>query len=101
AIMGKPAVVADLPGARQHFDADMLEWYASGEPQSVAEALLRLVDDPPAREHRLERAAARARGLSWDAEPAGYARLVDEVAVFVSAGVATDSPPGGSEGPVG
>ena len=46
AIMGKPVVAADLPTARQHFDADMLAWYDSGDPTSLADALLRLVDDP-------------------------------------------------------
>jgi len=80
AIMGKPVVAADLPAARQHFDADMLAWYTSGDPASLADALLRLVDDPVARDHAVERAAVRARELSWDAEASAYAALVAEVA---------------------
>jgi glycosyltransferase involved in cell wall biosynthesis len=80
AIMRKPVVAADLPAARQHFDADMLSWYESGNPQSLADALLRLVDDPAARVDGIDRAAVRARELSWDAEASAYADLVAEVA---------------------
>jgi glycosyltransferase involved in cell wall biosynthesis len=119
AVMGKPVVAADLPAAREHFDADMLAWYRSGDPGSLADAVLRLLDDPEARERSVARAAVRARELSWDAEAPAYARLVDEVA-WVSgvtgagngasdatdpsdasgASDASDPSPAGSEGPV-
>ena len=34
---------ADLPAARDHFDPEMLSWYESGDPASMAAAILRLV----------------------------------------------------------
>jgi glycosyltransferase involved in cell wall biosynthesis len=121
AVMGKPVVAADLPAAREHFDPDMLAWYRSGDPRSLAEAVLTLVDDPEARERAVARAAIRARQLSWDAEAPAYAQLVDEVAGVGSAaggpagatdpppagatdpppGGTSDRPPAGGEGPVG
>jgi glycosyltransferase involved in cell wall biosynthesis len=80
AVMGKPVVAADLPAAREHFEADMLAWYRSGDPASLADAILGIIDHPAMRARAVERAAIRARELSWDAEAPAYARLVAEVA---------------------
>ncbi len=80
AVMGKPAIAADLPAARDHFDPEMLSWYESGDPASMAAAILRLVDQPDAREAGAAAAGARARDLSWDRESRAYVELVDAVA---------------------
>lgn len=80
AVMGKPVVAADLPAARQHFDAPMLSWYEPGDAASLAAAILRLVDDAPAREAGVMAAAERARELSWDREAPAYVALVNAVA---------------------
>ena len=80
AIMGKPVVAADLPAAHEHFDPPMLAWYESGSVASMAAAILRLVDDPAARETAARLAAERARELSWDREAPAYVALVEEVA---------------------
>ena len=80
AVMGKPVIAADLPTAHEHFEADMLAWYRSGDPASLADAALRIVDDPEGRTRAVARAAIRARELSWDAEAPAYTALVAEVA---------------------
>jgi glycosyltransferase involved in cell wall biosynthesis len=80
AVMDKPVVAADLPAARQHFDPEMLSWYASGDPDSLASAILRLVDDIEFRETAARSAAGRARELSWDNEAPAYVALVESVA---------------------
>ena len=80
AVMGKPVVAADLPAAREHFDPPMLAWYESGSVASMAAAILRLVDDPAARESGARLAGDRARELSWDREAPEYVALVEEVA---------------------
>jgi glycosyltransferase involved in cell wall biosynthesis len=80
AVMNKPVVAADLPAARQHFDAGMLSWYEPGDVASLAAAILRIVDDPVARDAAVEAAAVRARELSWDREAPGYVALVESVA---------------------
>jgi glycosyltransferase involved in cell wall biosynthesis len=80
AVMGKPVVAADLPAAREHFEADMLAWYAPGDARSLARAILQLVDTPAARDAAAARAAERARELSWDREAPAYVALVEDVA---------------------
>jgi len=80
AVMGKPVVAADLTAARQHFDAPMLSWYEPGDAGSLAAAILRLVDDPAARDAGALAAAERARELSWDREAPAYVELVESVA---------------------
>jgi glycosyltransferase involved in cell wall biosynthesis len=80
AVMGKAVVAADLPAARQHFDPPMLSWYESGHAESLAAAILRLVDDVEAREAGARTAAERARALSWDREAPAYVALVGSVA---------------------
>jgi glycosyltransferase involved in cell wall biosynthesis len=80
AVMGKPVVAADLPAVRDHFDPEMLAWYEPGDEASLAAAILRLVDDPEARESGAAAAAGRARELSWDREAPGYVALVESVA---------------------
>jgi glycosyltransferase involved in cell wall biosynthesis len=80
AVMGKPVVAADLPAAHEHFEPAMLSWYASGDVASMAAAIVRLVDDPAARDEAARLAAERARELSWDREAPEYVALVEEVA---------------------
>ncbi len=80
AIMGKPVVAADLPAARAEFDEDMLAWYAPDDPADLARAILRVVDDAAWRAAAVERAAARARDLSWDVEAPRYLALVEGLA---------------------
>ena len=79
AVMNKPVVAADLPAARQHFDPEMLSWYESGDPASLAAAILRIVDDPERRDAGARAAAERARELSWDREAPAYVALVDAI----------------------
>jgi glycosyltransferase involved in cell wall biosynthesis len=80
AVMGKPVVAADLPAAREHFDDPMLSWYEPGSVAGLAAAILRIVDDPVARETAARLAADRARELSWDREAPEYVALVEDVA---------------------
>jgi glycosyltransferase involved in cell wall biosynthesis len=80
AIMGKPVVAADLPAARAEFDADMLAWYAPDDPEDLARAILRVVDDAVWRDAASTQASVRARELSWDVEAPRYLGLVEELA---------------------
>jgi len=79
AVMGKPVVAADLPAAREHFDAPMLAWYEPGDVDSLVAAILRLVDDPVGRDAGAVAAGARARELSWDREAPAYVALVESI----------------------
>ena len=79
AVMGKPVVAADMPTARHYFPGDDLAWYAPDDPAAMAAAILRLVDDAPARSAAVARASVTARALAWDREAEAYIRLVESL----------------------
>lgn len=80
AAMGLPVVVADLPGARDHFDPEMLAWYRPGDEASLVAALSRLIDDPAFKDTAARTAAERSRELSWDNEAPAYVALIESLA---------------------
>jgi glycosyltransferase involved in cell wall biosynthesis len=77
AVMGKPVVAADMPTARHYFPGEDLAWYAPDDPAGMAAAILRLVDDAPARGAAVARASVTARSLAWDREAQAYVTLVE------------------------
>jgi glycosyltransferase involved in cell wall biosynthesis len=79
AVMGKPVVAADMPTARHYFPGDDLAWYTPDDPAGMAAAILRLVDDEPARSAAVARAAVTARELAWDREAQAYVTLVESL----------------------
>ena len=60
AAMGRPVVASRLPMVERTFGDDVVT-YAPGDADDLAAALLRLVDDPDAREARVSRARAGSR----------------------------------------
>jgi glycosyltransferase involved in cell wall biosynthesis len=79
AAMGRSVVASRLPMVERTFGDDVVT-YTPGDPRDLADALLRLVDDPAAREARLSRALERVRGLAWEQEAPRYLALVDGLA---------------------
>ena len=51
--------------------------YEPGDATSLAEALLRVVDEPERREARIASALARVRGLAWEHESVRYLELIE------------------------
>ena len=100
AAMGRPVVCADLPGARDHFDPGMLSWVRAGNVESLAAAIVRLVDDAAFREEAVETAGERSRELSWDREAPGYVALIDALAGRAQAGAGGPGPPVDSPRPM-
>jgi glycosyltransferase involved in cell wall biosynthesis len=80
AAMGLPVIAADLTGARDHFDPEMLAWYQSGDEASLVAAITRLIDEAPFRESAARTAGERARELSWDREAPAYVALIERLA---------------------
>jgi glycosyltransferase involved in cell wall biosynthesis len=80
AAMRRPVVASRLPMVDRTFGDDVVT-YAPGDPDDLADALLRLVDEPEAREARVWRAFERVRGLAWERESPQYLALVDGLAV--------------------
>ena len=55
--------------------------YTPGDPASLAEAILGLVDDPLGRRKTVARAGAIVRDASWEREAKRYVAMIDELAL--------------------
>ena len=79
AAMGRSVVASRLPMVEQVF-GDVVVTYEPGDADDLARVLLRLVDEPDAREARIARALDRVRDLGWEHESRRYLELVDRLA---------------------
>ncbi len=80
AAMGKPVLASALPTVERYFAADTVARYLPGDPRDLAAALLRLVDDPVERAHRVAATAARIAELGWEVQAAAYLDVVNRLA---------------------
>jgi glycosyltransferase involved in cell wall biosynthesis len=80
AALGKPVVASRLPMVEATFPAGTVTTYTPGDADDLAEAILRLVDDPAARDGATERTAAIVAGLAWERVSGGYLALVESLA---------------------
>jgi glycosyltransferase involved in cell wall biosynthesis len=80
AAMGKPVVATSLPTVEHDFPDGAVATYASGDFEGLAVALLRLVDDPTARERSVARASEVVKALAWENAARGYVALIDRLA---------------------
>jgi glycosyltransferase involved in cell wall biosynthesis len=79
AAMGKPVVASRLPSVEGYFAADTLAFYEPGSPDSMAEAILALVDDPAEAAARVERTGRRVEELSWARQFEAYRGVVERL----------------------
>ena len=79
AAMGKPVVASRLPSVAGYFAPDTLALYEPGNPDSMAEAILSLVDDPAETAARVERTARRGEELSWARQFETYRGVVERL----------------------
>ena len=79
AAMGKPVVASRLPTVELYFDEDTLSVYEPGDTESLARAILGLVDDAPARRARVERTRRRVDELSWTRQAEAYIAVVERL----------------------
>ncbi len=80
AAMGKPAVASRLPMVEAMFPPGTVTTYEAGDAEALAEALLHLVDDGPAREAAVARTAELVGELSWERVSERYLALVESLA---------------------
>jgi glycosyltransferase involved in cell wall biosynthesis len=77
--MGKPVVATRLPMVEHTFPAGTVWTYASGDPASMAGAIIAIADDPLAREAAVARTASIVEAGSWEHEATGYLALVQQL----------------------
>ena len=88
AAMDKPVVASRLPTVERYFPPDTLSIYESGDAESLAAAILKLVDDASGREARVERTRQRLDELSWTRQGEAFRAVVDRL----TAGSLRDKP---------
>ena len=79
AAMGKPVVASRLPSVAGYFAADTLAFYDPGDDASMADAILRLVDDKKETAARVERTGRRIEELSWARQFEAYRGVVERL----------------------
>lgn len=76
AAMGKPVVASRLPTVERYFAQDTLAVYEPGDPESLAAAIIALVDHPRARLARIDRTGRRVDELSWTRQAEAFKAVV-------------------------
>jgi glycosyltransferase involved in cell wall biosynthesis len=79
AAMEKPVVASRLPTVERYFAPDTLSVYEPGDAKSLAEMVLRLVDDPAGRIARVKKTRERVEELSWTRQAAAYRSVVERL----------------------
>jgi glycosyltransferase involved in cell wall biosynthesis len=79
AAMGKPVVASRLPSVAGYFAPDTLSFYDPGDDASMADSILRLVDDKKETAARVERSGRRIEELSWARQFKAYRGVVERL----------------------
>ena len=77
AAMHRAAVASRLPLVELTFEPGTVVMYAPGDAGSMAAAILRVVDDAPARRAAIARTAVLVAGMSWEGDAQGYLALLE------------------------
>jgi len=80
AAMGKPVVCARLPLVDRTFPAGAVQRYVPGDPGSLADQVLLLVDDRPAREAAVAAASRVVQAHSWERDAPAYLAILERFA---------------------
>ena len=78
--MGKPVVASRLPLVERTFPPGSVTTYLPGDAESLATAILGLIDDPARREAAVAATRVRIGELSWDHESERLWELIDRLA---------------------
>lgn len=76
AAMGKPVVASRLPTVERYFAPDTLAVYEPGDPESLAAAIIALVDHPRVRLARIDKTSRRVDELSWTRQAEAFKAVV-------------------------
>jgi glycosyltransferase involved in cell wall biosynthesis len=79
AAMKKPVVASRLPTVERYFAPDTLSLYEPGDAESLAAAILALVDNPADRLARVDRTRRRVDELSWTHQAEVYTAVVERL----------------------
>jgi glycosyltransferase involved in cell wall biosynthesis len=79
ALLGVPAIVAELEGQAAHFSPDEVTFFTAGDAASLAQAIRSVAANPQEAELKAQRARERASAYSWERQRDTYQHLLDEL----------------------
>jgi glycosyltransferase involved in cell wall biosynthesis len=79
AAMRRAAVASRLPLVERTFPPGTVATYEPGDADSMAAAILRVVDDAPARAASIAQAARLVSDMSWEGDASGYLALLERL----------------------
>jgi glycosyltransferase involved in cell wall biosynthesis len=82
AACGLPLVLSDIPAHRGIFDAAAAEIVAPADPNAIAAAILRTLENPAAARERAARARTFVEPLSIESAASGYLRVYERLTAF-------------------
>lgn len=77
--MGIPVVASDTSGMRRYFGPDAVEYFRSGDAESLAKGIRTLHDDAARRAQMIESSDSFNHDYSWKSEAAAYVDLVTDL----------------------
>jgi glycosyltransferase involved in cell wall biosynthesis len=86
AAMGKPVVASRLPSVAGYFAPETLAFYDPGDPVSMSDAILALIEDRKETAARVERTGVRIEELSWARQFESYRGVVERLEDKATAG---------------
>jgi hypothetical protein len=86
AAMGKPVVASRLPSVAGYFAPETLAFYDPGDPVSMSDAILALIDDRKETAARVERTGVQIEELSWARQFEAYRGVVERLEDKATAG---------------
>jgi glycosyltransferase involved in cell wall biosynthesis len=75
--LGVPVICADLPTIREYFSSDEIQYFEPGNPDALADAVLRIAQNPKAAAARAERARRRYETYRWEVNARKYREILD------------------------
>ena len=78
--LGVPVVISNTKIDKFYFDETVARFFDSGDPDSLAKAILEVLNNEPARREMVSRANTYAERNSWDSRKGDYLRLIDALA---------------------
>ena len=84
--LGVPVVVSNTKIDKFYFDETVARFFESGDHDSLASAILDVLNHEPERREMVSRANAYAERNSWESRKGDYLKLIDSLATSHSAG---------------
>ena len=78
--LGVPVVISNTKIDKFYFDDTIAHFFESGDHHSLADAILEVLNNEPARKEMISRANAYAERNSWESRKRDYLQLIDSLA---------------------